>query len=46
MARTYVHSRNDDSGDFVWYTTDEVEDNRIYSDDDTLRIITVVQKPG
>ena len=37
---TYVYGRDDDSGDFAWYTTDEVEDNRIYSEEDTLRNIT------
>ena len=28
---TYVHGRNDDLGDFAWFTTGEVEDNRIYA---------------
>lgn len=37
---TFVEGRDDDSGDFAWYTTDEVEDNRIYTDVDELREIT------
>ena len=37
---TYIYGRDDDSGDFAWYTTGEVEDNRIYSDENALRNIT------
>lgn len=37
---TYVYGRDDDSGDFAWYTTDEVEDNRIYTAANVLREIT------
>lgn len=37
---TYIHGRDDSLGDFGWHTTDEVEDNRIYSDHNTLRTIT------
>lgn len=39
-AMTFVAGRDDDSGDFAWYTTGEVEDNRIYSAPNTLRNIT------
>lgn len=37
---TYIYGRDDDSGDFAWYTTGEVEDNRIYSNHNTRRTIT------
>ena len=37
---TYVYGRDDDSGDFAWYTTGEVEDNRIYTANNVLRTIT------
>lgn len=35
---TYRYGRNDDLGDFAWFTTGEVEDNRIYAP--ALRSIT------
>ena len=38
---TYVYGRNDDLGDFAWFTTDQDEDNRIYQDENhVLRTIT------
>ena len=37
-AMTYRYGRDDDLGDFAWFTTGEVEDNRIYAP--ALRSIT------
>ncbi len=36
----YRYGRDDDSGDFAWFTTDEVEDNRIHWGNNILRTIT------
>lgn len=37
---TYVYGRDDDSGDFAWYTTGEVEDNRFYYGANATREVT------